>query len=121
VLREGYAPEEQRVSITAARPSQSLTFELEPTRAAADRSSRPAPVAPASANQFVGALVVDSRPAGASVFLDGKPVGTTPLSLNSVNAGSHAIRIERDGYRRWTSAVRVVAGEQNRVTASLER
>jgi hypothetical protein len=43
------------------------------------------------------------------------------MSLSSVAAGSHAIRLEREGYRRWTSAVRVVASEQNRVTASLER
>ena len=53
--------------------------------------------------------------------MDGKLVGTTPLSLPSVPAGSHAIRLEHEGYRRWTSAVRVVASEQNRITASLER
>jgi hypothetical protein len=38
-----------------------------------------------------------------------------------VAAGEHAVRLEYDGYRRWTSSVRVVASEQNRVTASLER
>jgi len=26
-----------------------------------------------------------------------------------------------DGYRTWTASVRVVAGERNRVTASLEQ
>jgi hypothetical protein len=55
------------------------------------------------------------------VYVDGKLVGTTPVSLPSVPAGSHAIRLEHDGYRRWSSSVRVVASEQNRVTASLER
>jgi PEGA domain-containing protein len=43
------------------------------------------------------------------------------MSLPAVNAGEHAVRLEYDGYRRWTSSVRVVASEQNRVTASLER
>jgi hypothetical protein len=38
-----------------------------------------------------------------------------------VPAGTHAIRVEQEGYRRWTSAVRVVASEQNRITASVER
>jgi hypothetical protein len=66
-------------------------------------------------------LNVDSRPDGARVFLDGKQVGTTPLAITSVSAGEHAIRLERDGYRRWSSSVRIVASEQNRVTASLER
>jgi len=55
------------------------------------------------------------------VFLDGKLVGTTPMTLESVGAGEHAIRLERDGYRRWSSSVRIVASEKNRVTASLER
>jgi hypothetical protein len=41
--------------------------------------------------------------------------------MATVSAGEHAIRIERDGYRRWSSSVRIVAAEQNRVTASLER
>ena len=69
----------------------------------------------------MGALVVDSRPSGARVFVDGKAAGTTPLEVGSVDAGSHALRLELDGYQRWTSAIRVVAGERNRVTASLER
>jgi hypothetical protein len=55
------------------------------------------------------------------VFLDGKPVGTTPLMVPSVAAGDHAIRLELDGYRPWASSVRMVAAESNRVTASLER
>jgi hypothetical protein len=67
------------------------------------------------------ALAVVSRPAGARVYMDGKLVGKTPLSLPAVAAGSHAIRIQRDGYRRWASSVHVGAGEKNRVTASLER
>ena len=29
--------------------------------------------------------------------------------------------IEHDGYRHWSSSVRIIASEQNRVTASLER
>jgi serine/threonine protein kinase len=74
-----------------------------------------------TAGRYVGSLSVESKPQGARVFLDGRLIGTTPLAVPSVPAGSHAVRIERDGYRRWSSSVRVVAAEQNRVTASLER
>jgi hypothetical protein len=69
----------------------------------------------------VGRLLVRSRPAGARVYMDGKRVGTTPMSLASVPAGAHTFRLEHIGYRRWSSSVRIVAGEQHRVTASLER
>ena len=65
--------------------------------------------------------MVDSRPSGASVFVDDRLVGTTPLLIDPLDAGAHRVRIERDGYRRWTSSVRIVAGERERVAASLER
>jgi hypothetical protein len=74
-----------------------------------------------TSGQLVGRLSVDSRPSGARVFLDNKQIGTTPLAMPTIRAGEHAIRLEREGYRHWTSSVRVVAGEQNRVTASLDR
>jgi PEGA domain-containing protein/protein kinase-like protein len=122
VARDGYAPVERRVMITAARPSQSLTIPM--TREAdippAGATPRAAPPT-AGARGFAGSLVVDSRPPGAKVYVDGRLAGTTPLAMNDVRAGEHAIRLERDGYRRWSSSVRIVAAEQNRVTASLER
>ena len=66
-------------------------------------------------------MIVESRPSGAAVIIDGRRVGTTPMSLGDVAAGSHAVRLERDGYRIWTSGISISAGEQNRITASLEK
>jgi serine/threonine-protein kinase len=133
------APEPPKPVAAARRePPQSRTVSTPAPRTSADRAvarraapSRPAPrptpaaaaVAPASATtgRYQGGLNVDSRPTGAKVFLDGRLVGTTPLTMEAVRAGEHAIRLERDGYRHWSSSVRVVAAESNRVTASLER
>jgi hypothetical protein len=70
---------------------------------------------------YTGSLGVASLPPGATVYVDGKEVGTTPLRVPAIDAGSHIVRIEREGYNHWTSAIRIVAGEQARVTASLER
>jgi len=124
VTRDGYVEEERRVAITAARPAQSITVPLARTRTASavgasDRT--PAPSTPATLGRFVGQLAIDSRPPGAKVYVDGKLMGNTPLALGDVRAGEHVVRIEQDGYRRWSSSVRVVAAEQNRVTASLEK
>ncbi len=55
------------------------------------------------------------------MFLDGRQVGTTPLTFPLVQIGTHSVRITLDGYRPWTSPVQVSATETNRVTASLER
>ncbi len=79
------------------------------------------PATPATTGSYTGMLTIDSRPAGAKAFLDGRPVGTTPVSLDTVRAGEHVVRLEHDGYRLWSSSVRVVSSERNRVTASLEK
>ena len=128
VLHDGYAMDERRVVITPSRPAQSVTIELVrlpvPPRATAPATPTPAtptPTTPGTAGRFTGILVLDSRPPGAKIFLDGTMVGTTPMLLQAVRAGEHAVRMERDGYRNWSSSVRVVATERNRVTASLEK
>ena len=91
------------------------------TRAPQQSIPTSAPAASATTGQLVGGLTVDSRPQGAAVFIDGKLAGATPLNVPAVPAGEHAVRLEREGYRRWTSSVRIVASGQNRVTASLEK
>jgi hypothetical protein len=48
-------------------------------------------------------------------------VGTTPIVLAAIPAGDHAIRLEHDGSRTWSSSFHVVANERSRLTASLER
>jgi len=116
--RSGYTTSERRFTLSSRQPSQSLSIRL--AREKADVS--PKPTAKASANAAdVGKLVVESRPQGASVVVDGRRVGTTPLSLGDLKAGHHAIRLERDGYRVWTAGVDVAAGESRRVTGSLEK
>ena len=90
----------------------------------------PAPAAPAAdvsqavrskePVQFVGTLTVDSEPAGSAVFIDRELVGETPVELTRLRAGSHVVRIERDGYDRWTTAVHVAADKLTRVNAGLQ-
>jgi hypothetical protein len=66
-------------------------------------------------------VFVDSRPRGARVFIDGKPVGTTPLSVPDIRIGSHVVRLELPDHQIWSATTTVTAGQQSRVTGSLER
>ncbi len=68
-----------------------------------------------------GSLQIASRPTGAQVFVDDVRVGVTPMSLAEVSVGSHRVRIELPGFRRWATAVNVESGARARVGASLER
>jgi serine/threonine protein kinase len=97
------------------RAGASTTAPRATTRAAA----KPAPTVPARTGP--GVLVVESRPAGAKVFVDGKLMGNTPLVVQTLGAGEHALHLDIDGYHRWATSVRIVTGERSRVAASLER
>ncbi|MET0213790.1 MAG: PEGA domain-containing protein [Vicinamibacterales bacterium] len=66
-----------------------------------------------------GSIEVVSRPPGAEVALDGRVVGTTPVSIPDVIEGTHVVGIELDGFSRWATSVYVSKGERARVGASL--
>jgi hypothetical protein len=78
-----------------------------------------APAGIRAVTPYVGTLRVASDPAGASVFVNGRAVGTTPLILPEQRAGSLALQISRDGFQRWTAAVQVSAGQSTQVNATL--
>jgi len=63
-------------------------------------------------------FVVRSTPAGASLALDGKPVGRTPLDLE-LKAGEHVLRLSSQGYRPIEKTVSVVAGVDESVSLDL--
>ena len=101
----------------AARPARAVAATKKPGSQAA---SPQAVTATKDVKRFVGVLAVESVPIGAAVFIDQRPVGQTPLNLPDVRAGTHAIRVEHDGYARWTAAVLVSAGKHTRVTPLLQ-
>ena len=69
---------------------------------------------------------VDSLPAGAQVFVDGRSVGYTPMIVGALVPGTHSIRMQMPGYRPWVSAVTlkpqiVYGGGQRPAPADEER
>jgi hypothetical protein len=65
-------------------------------------------------------LYVQSRPAGAEVYLDGQLITTTPFQLSDVTPGRHTIRIELQGYRSWSTPVSLEPGTRIEIAAALE-
>jgi serine/threonine protein kinase len=121
VSHPGHDTRQQRVTLSERRPTRSVDFELRPTSVPAlatvvktTASTHSAPSGQA------GSLQVASRPAGAQVFVDDTLIGTTPLLLSEVTAGSKRLRIELSGYKTWTTSVRIEPSARSRVAASLE-
>jgi hypothetical protein len=140
VIQPGYAVAREEVALSRSNASQTMSLALRPERSTARgaeggpgsspaarqaqrRGSAPAASGAASApvRAYFGSIYVASNPPGARVFLDGKPMGTAPVRIPEVPIGSHVVRMELPDHRTWTAATSVVAGQDVRVTGSLER
>jgi serine/threonine-protein kinase len=120
IVQPGYRVTQEEFTLGPRDADHTYTAKLEPTAAAATRESAASKSPPAPPGGFVGTLFVDSRPRGATVLLDGKKIGVTPLSLGEVAIGSHVVRVELAGKVPWTSTATVTAGQTARLTMSLE-
>ena len=125
----GYATETREVDISAAAAVAAVSVDLTPGGAppapsepapARAETPRPGPAAAAAGQGGAGSALIESRPAGARVVVDGDPAGVTPLVLTDLRSGRHEVRIEQDGYLPWVTEIEVPAFDRIRVAASLE-
>ncbi|HSD66519.1 MAG TPA: TonB family protein [Vicinamibacteria bacterium] len=101
--RNGYEPQTRDVSLSAAAAAGAMRFVL----------SRPAP-------PLAGGADVVSTPPGASVSVDGRPAGTTPLAGLKLKPGPHRLEVALEGHETWAGTVDVAAGETGRVEVQLQ-
>lgn len=66
-----------------------------------------------------GGFRILTEPAGASVQLDGVPLGQSPLAFNEVEAGDHMVRIEMPGFPPVTRKITVRGGQSDQLFVNL--
>jgi hypothetical protein len=66
-----------------------------------------------------GSIRVTSRPSEATVYLDNTSVGLTPLTIASVDTGSHTVVVSMEGYNDWEAGIQVKPGSESAVDAVL--
>jgi hypothetical protein len=104
---------------TSGRSTGELNRTVRPSGVASSPSARIRKAA--APPRYRGSLAFRSAPQGAQVFVNGAFVGSTPLVLENLPVGSRAVRMEADGYQRWSASTQVVANQQTRVSATLGR
>ncbi len=98
---KGYAPAIETVLLSADAPSPTLNVAL----------SRTAPA--------TGAAEIASEPSGATVRIDGTPVGQTPFADPKMKTGTHRVEVVKEGFEPWSGTLTVQAGKRARVDARL--
>jgi len=70
--------------------------------------------------QPLGDLKVSSEPSGATVYVDGRIVGMTPMTVEGLTVGKHYWRIHKSGYRDVGGVVTVRDGGVEKIMETLE-
>jgi PKD repeat protein len=76
-------------------------------------------IAPAGSGPGAGTLMVASDPGGAEVYVDDVLRGASPVSLSGMSAGSHTIRLVKEGYEPMIVPVDISAGRTTEYSTSL--
>jgi len=66
---------------------------------------------PSPMPQDCGKLILNTEPAGADIYVDGKFVGVTPATVDSVCSGKHTYRFILAGYQEYSSEVELIPGQ----------
>ena len=74
-----------------------------------------------SAKIIPASLIIKSEPNGASVFVNGKPKGKTPFSLDSLDVARYSIMLKLAGYDDWNDERYLVSPGKNEININLKR
>lgn len=64
-------------------------------------------------------LDIRSFPEGGTVLLDGRQVGTTPLILSRITAGTHNVQVSLAGWQTWNNTAVATRGNTTQIIANL--
>ncbi len=64
-------------------------------------------------------FVFTTRPRGAKVYLNKQYKGTTPLVTGPINAGTYIVRLEKQGYKPYSSAILLMEGFTYKINRKL--
>jgi TonB family protein len=99
---KGYEPQVRTAVLSAEAPSTDLKVSL------------------ARATPTTGTADILSSPAGATVTVDGKAAGRTPLSAVALKPGARRVEMALEGHEPWSGTVDVVAGQKGRIDVRLK-
>jgi hypothetical protein len=75
---------------------------------------------PVSGSSAKGILSVTSDPAGATISVDNKSIGMSPLTADNIAAGYHVVNITLEGYQVYSTSIHITAETPSNVSATLQ-
>jgi len=99
LIKNRYSPYEGKLTVKAEKEPIHFSFDLAP---------------------LFGTLKVVTTPSGASVYLQDRLIGRSPLELPDAPVGRHDLRVERDKYKPVSAQVAVMGDDTTSIHLVLE-
>ena len=84
-------------------------------------TSEPQTITMQAPTPILGEADINSTPAMADIYIDGKKMGQTPQMVSDLLVGQHQVRISKQGYSDYNSTLTVKEGETSMLTAKLDK
>jgi len=84
-------------------------------------SSEPLTIRLQAPTPILGEADINSSPAMADIYIDGKKVGQTPQLIEQLLIGQHQVRISKQGYQDYSATLNVKENEPAILSATLEK
>lgn len=84
-------------------------------------TSEPQTITLQAPTPILGEVDINSTPAMADIYIDGKKMGQTPQMVSDLLVGQHQVRISKQGFSDYNSTLTVKEGETSVLTAKLEK
>ena len=72
---------------------------------------RPLPPIHSGPSLYFAALVVETAPSGAMIYLDDNAKGVTPMRIDALQPGLHDVRLQLEGYKDYEWRISLREGE----------
>ena len=95
--KEGHSTSAKNININAAMGGKTIALDA------------PTPI--------YGTLSIQSSPIGATIYIDGNQVGTTPKTINNIIVGSHNVEVRHQGYLSKNKQVVIKKDQPQYITA----
>lgn len=83
-------------------------------------SSEPQTIRLQAPTPILGEADINSSPAMADIYIDGKKVGQTPQLIEKLLIGEHQVRISKQGYQDYSATLNVKEGEVAMVSTTMK-
>lgn len=84
-------------------------------------SSEPQTIRLQAPTPILGEADINSSPAMADIYIDGKKVGQTPQLVEQLLIGQHQVRISKQGYQDYSGILNVKENDPTILSATLEK